>query len=102
MLEPVSDYRLSPAARQDLDAIWDHSARVWSADQADRYIRALATDMALLAQHPRIARERTEIDPPVRLYQSGGHLIIYRITPDWLNVLRIVHHRQNWTTLLAD
>ena len=75
---------------------------MWSADQADRYIRALADDMAVLAQHPTIARECPEITPPVPLFRSGSHLIIYRIGSDWLHILRIVHARQNWVVYLEE
>lgn len=56
----------------------------------------------LLVQHPGIARERTEISSPVRLYRSGSHLIIYRMEAEWLQVLRIVHARQNWAAYLNE
>ena len=103
MPEPkIVEYRLSPAALSDLDAIWDYSAGMWSATQAETFIRGLASDMDLLVQHPGIACERTEIRPPVRLYRSGSHLIIYRIEAEWLEVLRIVHARQNWATYLNE
>ena len=75
MPEPrVVEYRLSPAALTDLDAIWEYTARTWSVSQAETYIRGLAADMDLLVQHPGIARERTEISPPVRLYRSASYL----------------------------
>ena len=98
----VVEYRLSPAALTDLDAIWEYTARTWSVSQAETYIRGLAADMDLLVQHPGIARERTEISPPVRLYRSGSHLIIYRVEASWLDVLRIVHTRQNWAAYLNE
>ena len=103
MPEPkVVEYRLSHAALTDLDAIWDYTARTWSVSQSETYIRGLAADMDLLLQHPGIARERTELRPPVRLYRSGSHLIIYRIEAGWLDVLRIVHARQNWAAYLNE
>lgn len=103
MPEPkVVEYRLSHAALTDLDAIWDYTARTWSVSQSETYIRGLAADMNLLVQHPGIARERTEIRPPVHLYRSGSHLIIYRIEAGWLDVLRIVHARQNWAAYLNE
>ena len=55
--------------------------------------------MDLLVQHP---GERTEIRPPVRLYRSGSHLIIYRIETGWLDVLRLVLARQNWVAYLLN
>ena len=103
MPEPtVVEYRLSPAALTDLDAIWENTVRTWSVSQAETYIRGLVADMDLLVQHPGIARERMEIGPPVRLDRSGSHLIIYRIEAGWLDVLRIVHPRQNWAAYLNE
>ncbi len=58
--------------------------------------------MDLLVQYPKIVRERMEIDPPVRLYRSGSHLIVYRIETGFLQVLRIVHMRQNWAAYIND
>lgn len=56
--------------------------------------------MDLLVQNPKLARESHLIRPPVRLYRSGSPLILYRIAAGWLEVLRIVHVRQNWADLL--
>ena len=78
------------------------STPIWSIGQAETYIRAIASDMSLLVRHPAIARERLEIRPPVRVYRSGSHLIIYRIEASWLDVLHIVHARQNWTAYLNE
>lgn len=98
----VTEYRLSPSASDDLDAIWDYTVRIWSVDQAENYIRAIADSMSLLVRHSEMARERLEIRPPVRSDRSGSHLIIYRIEDGWLDVLRIVHARQNWMAYLSE
>lgn len=68
----VTEYRLSPSASDDLDAIWDYTVRIWSVDQAENYIRAIADSMSLLVRHSEMARERLEIRPPVRVYRSGS------------------------------
>ena len=97
-----TEYRLSPAALRDLDAIWDYTAQRWSVAQAETYIRGLTADMDLLVQEPRLARESHLIRPPVRLYRSGSHLIVYRTATSWLEILRIVHVRQNWVSILNE
>lgn len=99
---PISEYRLSPAAQSDLDGIWDYTAATWSAAQAESYVRGIGETLAMLVQHPEMARERKEIDPPVRLHPYRSHLIVYRIEPDHLAVIHIVHVRQHWQALLDE
>ena len=99
---PTREYRLTPAAQADLGGIWDYTARMWSPDQADTYLRGLGEKFLILCRHPEIARERPEIDPPVRLHPYRSHLIIYRIEADHLAIIRVVHGRQNWLALLNE
>ena len=100
--EQIEGYRVRPAAAADLDAIWDNSAEAWGPDQADAYIRGLARTFEVLAEFPEIARERVEIDPPVRCHPHRSHLIIYRIEEPWLMIIRVVHRRQHWAALLEN
>ncbi len=99
---PVDGYRLTPAARGDLADIWDYTARTWSTDQANSYLRGLDRKLHDLCRNPEIARERPEIDPPVRLHPYRSHLIVYRIEVNHLAVIRIVHSRRHWQALLGD
>lgn len=98
----LSGYRLSPQARNDLGNIWSYTAQTWSADQADTYLRGLDQKLGDLCLNPESARERKEIDPPVRLHPYRSHLVIYRIEGDQLAVIRIVHYRQHWQLLLNE
>ncbi len=100
--EPVSEYRLSPAAQGDLERIWVFTVQMWSADQAEAYLQGLDETLDILVAHPGIARERYEIVPPVRLHPYRSHLIVYRIEPDHLAVIRILHTRQHWQALLRN
>jgi toxin ParE1/3/4 len=84
-------YRLRPKAVEDLEAIWLYTAQQWSVDQADLYTQQLTAGMNLLVTQPKIARERTELNPPVRIYPVASHLIIYRIEADYLDIIRIRH-----------
>jgi len=99
---PTDEFRLSPAAQIDLDGIWTYTAETWSPDRADAYLRGLGAKLDALCSHPEIARERHEIDPPVRLHPYRAHLIIYRIEDDHLAIIRVVHKRQHWQALLND
>ena len=73
--EPLKDYRLTPAARSDLEAIWRYTAERWSVAQAEAYLTGLKATLAGLIVNPRIARERTELTPPVRIHPYGSHMV---------------------------
>lgn len=98
----LTGYRLSPAARLDLEAIWLYGAQTWSMDQADRYSQTLEETFERLLANPKIARERRDFDPPVRIHPTGSHLIIYRIEEDHLAILRVLGGQQNWAAILHD
>ena len=87
---PPSKLRLKPAALRDLETIWRYGAETWSPDQADRYSQTLEGVFALLQDSPKIARERPEFDPPVRIHPTGSHLIVYRTEGECLIVLRVL------------
>lgn len=98
----VSGYRLSPAARADVSGIWDYTAETWSPVQADTYIRGLVNSLETLVKFPEMANERQETTPPVRLQRYQSHLIIYRIEADCIAVVRIMHFRRDWLSLLDE
>ena len=39
----MTGYVLSPRAIDDLSGIWDYTSKHWGVDQADRYVRQMAT-----------------------------------------------------------
>ena len=97
---PTNGYLLTPAAQTDLNDIWDYTARTWSPEQASLYVRNLKQTLQMIVSQPKLARERNEISPPVRIHPYASHLIIYRIEDNQVLVIRIVNARQSWQTLL--
>jgi len=96
----LAAYRLTPAARTDLEDIWLYTAQQWSMMQADRYTDILEDTFERLLFMPEMARERSELAPPVRIHPSAEHLIIYRIEGDHLAILRILGAGQDWQAIL--
>lgn len=97
MAKPGERYRLTPAAIADLEAIWSWTARNWSVEQADAYVTGLERTFALLAANPRIARERNEITPPVRIFRHRAHIVVYRVEGSRVVVPRVRHAREDWS-----
>ena len=96
----LTTFRLTPAAQDDLEDIWLYTARQWSVAQADRYTDILEDTLERLLYMPEMARERAEVDPPVRIHPSAEHLIIYRIEKDHLAILRVLGADQDWRAIL--
>lgn len=92
----MNSYQLSTAADIDLAAIfWDGIERFGSA-QTERYLEKLEALFAHIAEFPRSARLRTELTPPVRVYPTDAHMIIYQIEDGGVVILRIRSARENW------
>ena len=92
----------SAQADIDRDHIWDYTVERWSVAQAEDYLMGLDRLLTLLADHPQIASERRNIDPPVRLHRYKSHLVIFTADDTTLMVIRIVHARSNWQALLEE
>lgn len=101
MATPESrEYRLTPAAQNDLEQIWRYSAETWSVDQADTYTAALVDAFETLCEMPHMASERREFTPPIRILPQAKHLIIYRLEDRYISVIRILGVKQNWQRIL--
>ena len=67
--------------------------------QARRYHDDLFAVLELIAANPRMAREREEISPPVRIHPFKAHLIVYRIEENGtIFVIRIRHGHEDWAS----
>ena len=47
-----------------------------------------------------MARERTEVRPPVRLYTYMAHVIVYIIEDEDVLILRVLHGSSDWINAL--
>ena len=80
----------------ELDAIIAESANVFGVAQAASYVAGLRAKLALLAEHPGIARERDELASRARAYRYKAHMIVYRAEFDGILIIRLPHARSDW------
>lgn len=90
-------FRLSAHADADVEAIFVTGVKTFGAGPAEGYVEGLRRAFELLARFPSLARERLEIDPPVRVYPYAAHVIVYEITGDDVVILRVRHGREDWS-----
>jgi toxin ParE1/3/4 len=93
----VKQYRLTPAAVQDLSSIWDYTADRWGPGQAEIYVGELRGAIERVADRPDRGRPCDEIRAGYRRYAIGSHLIFYVETDTTVDVVRILHQRMDPT-----
>ncbi len=93
----VAEYRLTPAAENDLQAIWKYTTAQWGADQADRYTDHLVAVFAELAQSPKAAPACDHVRPGYRRRMVERHMVYFRLTAEGVTIVRILHDRMDAT-----
>lgn len=86
-------YRLTPLAEADLEEIWLYTANNWSQEQADSYHRALVAAIEGLATGTKQGRPAEVFG--FQRYSCGSHVVYFLDYPSHLDVIRILHQRQD-------
>jgi len=90
-------FLLSRAAEEDIIGIAEVGVRLFGTSQARQYHDGLFAILDLIAANPRMARERLEISPPVRIHPFKAHLVVYRIEEGGdILVIRVRHGHEDW------
>ena len=87
-------YRLSALAEQDVEEIWSYVAEDASPETADRLIDAIFDRFELLAEQPRMGRNRPEFGEAVQSVVVESYVIYYRYEGDVL-IARVLHGRRD-------
>ena len=80
----------TPRADQDLEEIWYFIAQD-DPVAADRWLDTLEEKIALLADNPLMGPSRPDIARELRYRPVGNQLILYRVIPDGIEIVRVVH-----------
>lgn len=91
----MAELRLTPAAVQDLENIWRHTAQRWSISQAERYIDRLSACFEALAQAPLSAPACDHIRPGYRRQSIESHMVYFLVREDVVTVVRVLHERMD-------
>jgi toxin ParE1/3/4 len=89
-------HRLAPQARAELGNIWNYIAREsGNLAAADGVIDAITERFYLLAEFPYMGRAREDLQPGLRSFPVGQHVIIYTIDDGDVQILHVFHGRQD-------
>ena len=93
----MAEYRLSPAARRDLEDIFDYTVAEWGLPQAIGYADLIEEACTALASAPALAASCDDIRPGYRRRIVQRHVIYFRIESYGIAVVRILHDRMEAT-----
>jgi toxin ParE1/3/4 len=96
MPNPNKEYRLSPRASGDLEAIWLYSLETWSMDQADTYHMQIVARLERLALGELRGTDCDYIRQGYFKLAVGSHLAFYREAPYGFEVVRILHQSMDF------
>ena len=88
-------YRVSHAARRDLDDIFLYWAKRASLAVADRLIENITSRFWLLCEYPEAGRSADDIALGVKCFPAGKYLIYYRKAKRGVEILHIFHGAQD-------
>ncbi len=86
----MNRYRVSDAARSDLDEIWFYIGQD-NTDAADRLVRAIVARFSVLASVPEAGRQRAELSAGLRSVSVGNYVIFYRAMKNGIEIVRVLH-----------
>lgn len=84
----------SPAAKADINDIWDYSADNWGPDQADCYTDEICDACHALASGQKQGRA-VDVRPGYLRCLTGSHVIFFRDRGDHLEIIRVLHSKQD-------
>lgn len=91
-------YKKSRKADEDIINIYVEGAEEFGSAQAEKYHAELENIFQLLADNPQLARERTEITPPVRIHPHWPHVFVYHVDDRGdVFIIRVRKGRENWS-----
>ncbi|MBR7621491.1 type II toxin-antitoxin system RelE/ParE family toxin [Phenylobacterium sp. 20VBR1] len=94
------EVRRTRRAEADLVDIWIYIAAD-SPAAAERVILKLEAAEGRLAEFPEMAPLREDLLPGVRAWAVGDYLIFYRVEPDAVEILRILHGARDLDDLIG-
>src|SRR6185437_6843672 len=90
----TNEPRKSPQTEIDLTSIWDFIARD-NVRAADSLLVRIEAAFNMLAANPLAGRARDDLAPAIRSFPVGNYIIFYLPRSDGIEVVRVLHGRQD-------
>ena len=88
-------YRISAAAIEDLERIWEYTFENWSKDQADRYHNLIISEIEFIAENETAGKDIRYIKEDYLVTHVKSHMIFFKRQQGIVHIIRILHQRMD-------
>ncbi|KZY35181.1 MULTISPECIES: type II toxin-antitoxin system RelE/ParE family toxin [unclassified Oleiphilus] len=92
---PTRHLVIAPAAKTDLKNIYQYGLRQWGKTQSDSYLENIKEHFWTLTEQAMIGVDRSELLAGTRSLPIASHTLFYRVTGDTVEIIRVLHRRQD-------
>ncbi len=92
---PAHQLVIAPAAKTDFKDIYQYGLRHWGQAQSDSYLETIKDQFWSLTEQPLMGVEHPEFLPNAKSLAIESHTVFYRITTDAVEIIRVLHGRQD-------
>lgn len=87
--------KISQRARQDIIDIGRYTSRRWGKVKRDAYLQSIDIGLNTILENPGIGRKCDYVLPKYHRFDIGRHIVFYRISADTIQIVRILHEKQD-------
>jgi toxin ParE1/3/4 len=92
---PAHQLVIAPAAKTDLKDIYQYGLRQWGQAQSDRYLENIKAQFWSITEQPLMGAERSDLLLGARSMPIESRTLFYRFTTDTVEIIRVLHGRQD-------
>ncbi|VAW69425.1 hypothetical protein MNBD_GAMMA09-2106 [hydrothermal vent metagenome] len=92
---PAHQLVIAPATKTDLKDIYQYGLRQWGQTQSESYLESIKEQFWALTEQPLIGIDRSELLSGARSLPIESHTLFYRVTTDTVEIIRVLHGRQD-------
>ena len=87
--------KIAKAAHLDFKDIFQYSRRQWVDKKADQYLGAIKEQMVLITRNSDMGVNRPELQKGMHSLLIESHIVFYTVDLLHINIVRVLHHRQD-------
>jgi len=88
-------FEISELTLKDLDNIWEYTAELWSAEQANKYYNEIFSVIGKICENPDIGKPIDDVKKGHQRTNMKAHMIIYKVKETTVYIDRILHQKMD-------